>query len=208
MEPEADDRAYTERLIGIQHVFWKRWLRPLDPYRWDLRRLRPGFTLELGCGIGRNLRHLDGHGVGIDLSASSVGVARALGLTAFTPSEFKDSVWSQPERFDALLLSHVAEHMTRAELVALLREYVACVKPGGLLILITPQEVGFRSDPTHVEFMDAAALRAVAATLGFEARRDYSFPFPRAFGHIFIYNQFVSVSRKPRPADRSDTIPG
>jgi SAM-dependent methyltransferase len=191
------DREYALRLIRMQRVGWKRWLRAFDPYRWDLRRLKPGFTLEVGCGIGRNLRHLNGHGIGLDRNAAAVAAAREIGLRAFTPEEFRGSEWDEPESFDSLLLSHVAEHMRRDELAALLRAHLGYVRAGGQLILITPQEVGFRSDPTHVEFMDFARLRGVAEELHLIPVRDYSFPFPRPVGRVFIYNQFISVSRKP-----------
>jgi SAM-dependent methyltransferase len=198
-DPEADtrDREYTERLIRLQRARWKKWLDVQAPYRFNLRRLRPGFTLEVGCGIGRNLEHLRGQGVGLDHNPHSVAAARAVGLRAFTPEEFQDSEWARPATFDSLLLSHVAEHMRRDQLLALLRAHLLHVRPGGQLILITPQEVGFASDASHVEFMDLVFLRAVATELLLEPVRDFSFPFPRAFGRVFIYNEFVSVSRKP-----------
>ena len=196
-DPEADtrDREYTERLVRLQRAPWKKWLDVQAPYRWNLRSLRPGFTLEVGCGIGRNLEHLRGHGVGLDHNPHSVAAARGFGLRAFTPEEFQGSAWDRPAAFDSLLLSHVAEHMRRDQLLALLRTHLPYVRSGGQLILITPQEVGFASDPSHVEFMDFPFLRAVAAELGLAPVRDFSFPFPRPFGRVFIYNEFVSVSR-------------
>lgn len=195
-DPSTRDREYTERLLRLQGATWKKWLDVQAPYRWNLRRLRPGFTLEVGCGIGRNLAHLRGQGVGLDHNVYSVAAARAFGFLAFTPEEFQTSEWNRPAGFDSLLLSHVAEHMHRDQLVSLLRTHLPYVRPGGQLILITPQEVGFKSDPSHVEFMDLVLLRAVAQELGLAAVRDFSFPFPRPFGRLFIYNEFVSVSRK------------
>lgn len=197
IDVDAQDRDYTRRLVRLQRVWWKRWLDVQAPYRRNLRRLQPGLTLEVGCGIGRNLRHLGGYGVGVDRNRHSVLAAREWGLRAYTPDEFRGSEWDRPARFDSLLLSHVAEHMHRDQLVSLLREHLVYVRSGGQLILITPQERGFRSDPTHVEFLDTAALRGVADALGLLPLRDYSHPFPRPFGRVFIYNQFVSVSRKP-----------
>jgi SAM-dependent methyltransferase len=194
---DARDRAYTERLIQLQRKAWKRLLDVQAPYRWNLRRLRPGFTLELGCGIGRNLRNLRGNGVGVDQNRHSVEEVRRAGLRAFVPEQFKASEWARPGAFDTLLLSHVAEHMRREELLTLLREHLEYVRPGGLVIIETPQERGFRSDPAHVEFMDLVSLRGVADALGLQPIRDFSFPFPRLFGGLFIYNEFVSVSRKP-----------
>jgi hypothetical protein len=64
------------------------------------------------------------------------------------------------------------------------------------MILITPQERGFASDPTHVEFVDFAALREVTVAIELRPLRSFSFPFPRALGRLFIYNEFVSVSLK------------
>ena len=110
--------------------------------------------------------------------------------------------YNRPARFDAILLSHVAEHMTEDQVVALLQEYEALMRPDGKLILISPQEAGFRSDPTHVHLMDFAALRRISARLGFHAERAYSFPFPRWVGTLFTYNEFVVVSRKPPTASR------
>lgn len=196
-DADARDREYTRRLVRLQRVWWKRWLDVQAPYRRNLLQMQPGLTLEVGCGIGRNLGHLGGNGVGVDMNRHSVLAARGLGLRAYTPEEFRGSEWDRPARFDSLLLSHVAEHMRRDQLVSLLREHLGYIRPGGQLILITPQERGFRSDPTHVEFMDTAALRGVADELGLLPVRDYSHPFPRAFGRLFVYNEFVSVSRKP-----------
>jgi 2-polyprenyl-3-methyl-5-hydroxy-6-metoxy-1,4-benzoquinol methylase len=195
--PESTkDRDYTERLIS-EGGGWKRLVRVQAPYRWNLRRLSPGFVLDLGCGIGRNLAHLDGNGVGIDHNASSVEFARARGLKAFTPEEFRASDCNRAGSFDSILAAHVLEHMTEPEAVDLLNEYAPLVKESGRMILITPQEAGFKSDPTHVEVLDFARLRSIAASAGFALHvKEYSFPFPRAFGRIFKHNEFVAVYRR------------
>src|SRR6266478_895349 len=118
------DEAYTQRLVRKQMAWWKTLLDVQAPFRWNLRRLRPGFTLEIGCGIGRNLLHLEGRGIGIDHNASAVEVARSRGGEAYTPADFKVSASARREAFDSLLLSHVAEHMTHLEVIELLREYI------------------------------------------------------------------------------------
>jgi 2-polyprenyl-3-methyl-5-hydroxy-6-metoxy-1,4-benzoquinol methylase len=192
--------AYAARLVRLQTTWWKRWLDVQAPYRWNIRRLNPGFVLDIGCGIGRNLHHLAGHGVGIDTNEHCVRASRARGLTAFTPEEFRRVVeYNRPGRFDAILLAHVAEHMTEDQAAALLREYDALLRPGGKLILITPQEAGYRSDPTHVQLVDFSGLARIADRLGFQQDRAFSFPFPRWMGRLFKYNEFISVSTKPAP---------
>ena len=194
---DARDREYCERLVRLQHSRWKTLLRVQAPYRWNLRRLEPGFTLEVGCGIGRNLAHLGGNAVGVDTNAYVVAVAREAGFRAFTPQEFAASEWNRAGVFDSLLLAHVAEHMRRDQLLELIREYLPHVRSGEKVILITPQEAGFRTDSTHVEFMDLRVLRGVSGELGLLPLRDFSFPFPRVFGRVFAYNEFVCVSRRP-----------
>lgn len=167
------------------------------PYRWNLRRLNPGFTLDIGCGAGRNLVNLGGRGVGIDHNPYFVEIAKSRGLSAFTVDEFRDSSFNVADSFDSILLAHVAEHMTEQEATALLRDYLYLLKPEGQAILITPQEFGYRSDPTHVQFLDFEALVRIASNAGLIPLREFCFPFPRLFGRVFKYNEFVSVSKKP-----------
>jgi len=142
------------------------------------------------------LLHLDGNGVGIDHNKTSLEHVRSLGLAAFTPEEFERSEFFKPERFDSLLLSHVAEHMTQEEAIGLLRPYIPLLKKGGKLVMIAPQEAGFKKDASHREFMDFEKLRTVAGTLGLSPLKEYSFPFPRFLGRFFYFNEFISVSIK------------
>lgn len=58
-------------------------------------------------------------------------------------------------------MAHVAEHMTLKQSVRLLIKYLPLVKNNGKLILITPQEAGYRSDDTHVEYIDFYKQREI-----------------------------------------------
>ncbi len=93
-------------------------------------------------------------------------------------------------------MAHVPEHMTKQQVAKLLSDYLDLLKPEGQVILITPQEAAYRSDPTHVQFMDFEALRRIAGKLGLTHAREYSSPFVRFVGRWFKYNEFVSVSKK------------
>jgi SAM-dependent methyltransferase len=193
---DAEDAAYAERLVQREDAPWKRWLGVQAPLGWNLRRLRLGRVLDVGCGIGRTLLHLGGNGVGVDPNPHAVAHARRRGLVAYTPEAFVPSSDATPGGFDALLFAHVLEHMVFAEAVELVRRYLPYLRPGGRTVLITPQEAGFASDPTHVAFLDFAALAALERELGLRGERAYSFPFPRPAGRVFRYNEFVSLARR------------
>ena len=85
--------------------------------------------------------------------------------------------------------------MPRREAKDLVASYLAYVRPGGRAVFITPQEAGYRSDETHVEFTDLDALADIARASGLDVERRYSFPLPRPFGRVFRHNEFVLVGR-------------
>jgi len=204
-DPAADPAAptagadYAERLQRLEGARWKRVLDVQAPYRWRLRRLRLGRTLDVGCGIGRNLAHLGPEGVGVDHNPVSVAVARARGLRAWTSAEFPGSGDAGPGAYDALLLAHVVEHMGEPDAEALLREYLPYLRPGGRVVLVTPQEKGYASDSTHVRFVDLAGSDRLCAAVGLVPVLRASFPFPRPVGRVFPYNEFWHVSRWDGP---------
>lgn len=186
---------YAQRLQRLELSRWKRLLDVQRPYRWNLRRLRLGRVLDIGCGIGRNLINLDGNGVGVDHNAAAVAVARRRGLTAYTTEEFRASPDAAPASYDALMLAHVMEHVDADVAEGIVTEYLPYLRPGGQVVFITPQEAGYRSDSTHVRFVDLTELARHAHSLGLRVVRAYSFPFPRPAGKVFRHNEFVLVAQ-------------
>ena len=193
--PRTDVPDYAERLKTLEQARWKRWLDVQAPYRWNVRRLDLGRTLDVGCGLGRNLAHLGGAGVGVDHNEASVAVARERGLEAYTPEEFLAGPHAREGVFDSLLAAHVVEHMSEDEAVGLLRAYLPFVRKDGKVVLITPQERGYATDATHIRFCGFPEVAALCETLGLTVAQQYSFPFPRAAGRVFAYNEFVTVAR-------------
>ncbi len=202
-----DDRAatastrgedYAARLERLQNKWWKRALDVQRPYRWNIRRWDLGRALDVGCGNGRNLISLPAGSVGVDHNPALVAAARRRGCEAYTDEEFfARPELCRPASYDGLLASHLIEHLSPADARRILGSYLPCIRPGGRVLFITPQERGHASDPTHVAFSDHAALVALADDLGIVVDRTYSFPFPRGFGAVFIYNEFVLAGRIP-----------
>lgn len=199
--PDTTDPAYAARLaasVAPRHG-WRKLADPQRPYRWNIRRLGLGRVLDIGCGVGRNLAHLDGNGVGVDHNADSIRIARSRGLTAYTTEEFRGSTDDRPGSFDSVLFAHVLEHMTPAKATALVAEHLPYLRNGGQVAVICPQERGQASDPTHVTFLDAAAITAILLDAGVTVERSSSFPFPRPVGRVFTHNETVVVGRWTAP---------
>ena len=188
----STDAEYTRRLQQISRRKWKR-LVP-NPYRWKVRRLATGRVLDIGCGIGRCLDFIRPRGVGVDPNESAIAVCTTNGHEAYTPDELAGSAASG-RPFDTLLCSHVLEHLDEPTGVDLIRTYLPHLGADGRVVLITPQERGQRSDPTHVRLMDAAALGRLAEQCGLAIETMSSFPLPRVFGRWFIYNETITIAR-------------
>jgi SAM-dependent methyltransferase len=194
---DTRDASYAHRLRTKESAWWKQLLNAQAPYRWNLRRHRLGRTLDVGCGIGRNLVTLDAGSVGVDHNASSVAEARIRGCIAFTVEEWEKSPERKPESFDSILLAHVIEHMDAETGREVLKGYLPYLKPGGKVLLICPQERGYASDATHVRFTDGDDLTALAREVGLRPGTWYSFPFPRRVGRFFAHNEFCLLAHKP-----------
>ena len=194
---DTSGEDYARRLQTKQQVWWKKALNVQAPYRWNLRRQHLGRTLDVGCGIGRNLQTLDPGSVGVDHNEHSVAVAREAGVSALTVAEWEQSPLRVPESFDGILLAHVIEHMTEADGLALLRDYLPYLRPGGKVFFVCPQERGYASDATHVRFTTGEDLADLSREVGLQPQPWFSFPFPRWAGKPFLYNEFCLLATKP-----------
>jgi len=192
---DTKGKDYSERLANLEGKSWKRILNVQAPYRWNLSRLQMGRTLDVGCGIGRNLVNLK-NSVGVDHNLDSILIARSKGLSAYSTDEWKSSPDAVHESFDSILLAHVLEHLSESDADQVITSYLPYLKQGGNLVLICPQEKGFPTDPTHIRWVDDAELRKTGIRLGFTEVKNYSFPLPRFAGKLFTYNEFVYVGRR------------
>lgn len=193
----TSEAEYAQRLAQLEVKGIRRFVDVQAPYRWNLRRLGLGRTLDVGCGLGRNLKNLGEDAVGVDHNKQSVEHARSLGLTAFTVDEFEKSEHCASDRFDSLLLAHVLEHMPYDDMVSIMEQYLQYVRPSGKVVVICPQESGYRTDPTHIQWVDFEVIERLMDDVGLRPERQFSFPFARPVGKVFPYNEFCVVATKP-----------
>lgn len=197
MSDGTQDSSYADRLQAKQRVWWKQILPVQLPYRLNIRRQHLGRTLDIGCGIGRNLQALAPDSVGVDHNEAAVELARQAGMKAMTVEQFEASDEARPGAFDGFLIAHVLEHMDEAAGRELLTGYLPYLRPGGSVFIVCPQEVGYRSDPTHVRFTTAEDISRLCTEVGLTTEKSYSFPFPRPVGKLFIYNEFCVKATLP-----------
>lgn len=191
-----EQQIYVDRLIKISSKRFKSLLQPVNPYRICLKKWVRGSCLEVGCGIGRNLGYLDNpYNLGIDINEHAVSKSRSLGHQAIT-AEYFESIRKELPKFDNLLFSHVLEHMDHASAIELIQSYLPALSEFGAICIICPQERGFASDPTHVEFMNIEKLTNIIESCGLVLDCSISFPLPKIFGRIFIYNEFVLIVKR------------
>lgn len=134
--------------------------------------LRGARVLDVGCGTGYvldMLRSVGANASGIDVDPGSVEQAHRRGLDVQCVSI--DAVPAVPG-FDVVILNDVIEHPL--EPIPFLRTALARVKPGGLLMIWTPngdapatdqERVTFRVDLEHMQYFGAESMRRVVAEL-------------------------------------------
>lgn len=98
-------------------------------------------VLDVGCGMGRFLHFLKAAGfqnsLGIDTSDEAVRVCRERGFRA----EHEDAISHikrHSETYGAIVMNDVVEHLTKPELFDLIDAARTALKPGGALIIKTP----------------------------------------------------------------------
>jgi SAM-dependent methyltransferase len=137
-----------------------------------------GLVLDLGCGRGEWLEVLSEHGFasrGVDLNSVMVGEAQALGLDAVEQDAIAHLRSLDSDSVSAVTSMHLVEHLPYEVLIRLVDEALRVLRPGGVLILETPNPenltVGsywFYMDPTHRNPIPPPLLQWVVEARGFE----------------------------------------
>jgi O-antigen chain-terminating methyltransferase len=171
-------RAFEERYYAPRDVI-KSIRRQYLPLVEPLAAIYPGgATFDLGCGRGEWLELMSEQGFspfGVDLDAGMLEACQELGLTAIQGDAV--AYLQTMESNSQVLVSafHVVEHISFEQLQTVVSEALRVLRPGGLLILETPNPenivVGtnnFYLDPTHQKPIPSLLLSFVVEHGGFE----------------------------------------
>ena len=134
-------------------------------------------ALDLGCGRGEWLEVLGENGFdasGVDLDEAMLAACHDRGLKVRQGDLLKTLPGLPSESLALISAFHVVEHLKFDEVRVLVREALRILKPGGLLILETPNpenlSVGatsFYMDPSHLRPLPSGLLDFVLAHGGF-----------------------------------------
>jgi methionine biosynthesis protein MetW len=155
--------------------------------------LAPGSRcLDLGCGDGRMsglwLQQRRCEYIGVDIAQNAVRAARARGLEAVRVEDASQLPFEN-DSFDAVVCIEVIEHLFEPQMA--LREALRVMKPGGVLLVTTPNVAYWRrridlallgrwnplGDPMaveqpwrdpHIRFFNRGALHRLLACVGLE----------------------------------------
>lgn len=136
-----------------------------------------GRILEIGCGSGEMLRYLDRLGwvvEGIDVDPKAVAVARNSGLKVYCGDPLMLSIAGGS--YDVVTMGHVIEHVYDPR--KLLVECLRLLKPGGTLVIVTPNAQGLGhklmgrnwlhlDPPRHLHLFNSLTLARLCRDAGF-----------------------------------------
>jgi len=190
-------REYAKRFQDAGTVFdetgSKRWGKAYSCYlKGWLPEDRGVEIAELACGGGRLLHFFRGAGyerlTGVDISPDQVALAQQV-VPNVVQSDVLPFLSSQQERFDMVVGLDIIEHFQKPEVLLFLDECFAALKPGGRIILQTPNAESpwgathRYNDLTHEVCFNPNALSRLMQLVGFssiEARE--AGPVPYASG--------------------------
>lgn len=179
-----DDRSlekrnhFTSLVMGGLRALWfampfyrRRHVMYLD----DVKR---GRVLDVGCGNGAILMRLKAKGwqvKGLDVDEKAIEYARQknqldVDLGLLTEMSYEEA------SFDAVFLNHVIEHLFNP--LEVVKECMRILKPGGVLVLVTPNNQSFGQMhfgrfwqpfevPRHIAVFSPPSMRSLAKQAGF-----------------------------------------
>ena len=174
-------RAFEDRYRGSRELIKSR-LAVYLPFVLPLKHFYPdGVGVDLGCGRGEWLELMQDNGLnvqGIDLDQGMLEAAQKLGLNAKQADaiEYLQTLASESQTMVSGF--HLAEHLPFEVLQILIQQALRVLKPGGLMILETPNPenivvgtANFYLDPTHHQPIPSLLLSFMVEHAGFETTK-------------------------------------
>jgi len=157
----------------------------VEPYLAMVREVGAGTVeapvIDIGCGRGEWLEVLRDNGLvgrGIDLNRVFLDACRGLGLDVIEGNAIERLRAMHDASAGAITALHVVEHLPFDHVIALLDEVKRVLRPGGLIVLETPNPENltvahhwFYLDPTHRNPLPPEALRWIVEARGFQGCR-------------------------------------
>jgi 2-polyprenyl-3-methyl-5-hydroxy-6-metoxy-1,4-benzoquinol methylase len=189
LQPPDRVFSYRERLYeryatnwqeGSQKVNSRRLRAHAKAYRYYFRGWLPGYAdasiVDVGCGRGLLLTFFEACGYknvqGIDISPEQVELAQSIGVKV-REGDAIAYLDAQPGMFDLLTGLDVLEHFHKPEVIRFLEAAHKALKPGGRLVLQTPNAESFwgsmhrYNDFTHEVGFNPNSLSRLLRLVGF-----------------------------------------
>jgi O-antigen chain-terminating methyltransferase len=167
---EAHFRGSRQEIKLRLHAYAPFW----EPF---LNLGEPCLAIDLGCGRGEWLELMQEVGIdatGVDLDEGMLAIAREHGLKVSTQDAIQ-ALSSLPAESQSIVSGfHIAEHLAFEVLQKLVQESFRVLRPGGLLILETPNPENiavatnyFYIDPTHIRPLSPDLMAFLPKYYGF-----------------------------------------
>ena len=174
----GSDKLITERLS-----YYLKWFK-------NIKTTNKSYVLDLGCGRGEFVELLNNnkiHARGVDLNKFSVQHAKSKNINVKQADIFKELKRVKPKTLPAISAFHLVEHLTFAELQSFLQLTASRLKPGGILLIETPNILNiqvaasdFYKDPTHIRPVHPYTLEHWLKHSGFsKIEIEFLHPFPK-----------------------------
>jgi 2-polyprenyl-3-methyl-5-hydroxy-6-metoxy-1,4-benzoquinol methylase len=174
-----------------------------------------GRLLDFGCGDGAFLQHMSRLGwevAGVEQDPVAAAVAAEAIAADVIHANVEQAREALPEGFDVITLGHVIEHLL--DPVETLKQCAAALRPGGQLVMITPnvdslghQQFGSSwlhlDPPRHIYLFDARTLAEVTQRAGLRVE---SVETPSSTAQ-FVYRASALIERQGRlPGIQADGL--
>lgn len=135
-----------------------------------------GHLLDVGCGIGEILAYYQ-NSTGVDINRECVNYCKSIGFKAkamkIDELPFKD------EKFDAVMLDNVLEHINKP--TRIIKEIYRVMKNKSYLLVGVPGIKGFAYDRDHKIFYDQKKMNQIFKVNNFELVKNFYTPFKSKF---------------------------